>query len=163
MERQVEALSSTTSTLGRLIPGWAMFLIVFSFPSPLIRLLSACVTSINSSRYMLRNNVVFVLKRARIVPYALSRSRLLCWSHDNKVLSGGEDIFTYNHHMNPGLVLRCAKFEQFFLTRMLHCFSMQEKNTMKKAFCRFLQSWQEEIRRTVKRLAPAENQRKKEK
>src|SRR6266700_726207 len=95
MERQVEALSSTTSTLGRLIPGWAMFLIVFSFLSSLIRLLSARVTSINSSRSMLRNNVVFVLKRARIVPYAFSRSRLPCWSHNKKVLNGGEDVFTY--------------------------------------------------------------------
>src|SRR6266567_4458859 len=44
---------------------------------------------------MLRNNVVFVLKRARIVPYAFSRSRLPCWSHNKKVLNGGEDVFTY--------------------------------------------------------------------
>ena len=43
---------------------------------------------------MLRNNVVFVLKRARIVPYASSRSRLPYWSHNKKVLSAGEDIFT---------------------------------------------------------------------
>jgi len=37
------------------------------------------------------------------------------------------------------------------------------KNTVKKACCRFLQSWQEEVRRTAKRLAPAESQQKKEK
>src|SRR6266849_4667181 len=101
MERQVEALSSTTSTLGRLIPGWAMFLIAFSLPNSLPRLLSARVTSINLSRYMLSNNDVFVLKRARIVPYALSRSCLSCWSHDKKVLSGGEDVFTSRNGCLP--------------------------------------------------------------
>jgi hypothetical protein len=60
------------------------------------------------------------------------------------------------------LFARCATFEQFFLTSMLHCFSMQEQNTVKKACCQFLQSLQEVIRRTVKRLTPAAGQRKKE-
>src|SRR6266581_2881496 len=92
--RQVEALSSTTSTLGRLTPGRVMFLIVFSYLSSLIRLQSARVTPISLSRYMLRNNDVFVLKRARNVPYALSRSRLPCWSHNKKVLNAGKDVFT---------------------------------------------------------------------
>ena len=94
MERQVEVLSSTTSTLGCITPGWVMFLIAFSLPSSLIHLPSARVTSISSSRYMLKNNVVFVHKRARIVAYAPSRLCLPYWHHDKKVLSDGEDIFT---------------------------------------------------------------------